>query len=70
MIKGGKVICTRSDITEFMGVEFFTEGKEYEIKDLGLTSSGHVGMQLLTDAGQLSPAVNMKGNFWDFEVMQ
>lgn len=70
MIKGQKVVCTRSDLTSLGPLRFFTEGKVYEVQDVGMTNVEELGIILIDDAGEGSVPLLMKGGFWDFEVVE
>lgn len=70
MIKGEKVVCTRSDLTVLGPLRFFTVGKEYEIQDVAMTNVDELGVILIDDDGQLSVPILMKSGFWDFEEVK
>lgn len=69
MIKGGKVVCTRSDLVALDDMKFFTEGKEYKIQDVAMTSANQMGVVLHHDSGDLSIPLVMDGAFWTFELV-
>ena len=70
MIKGEKVVCTRSDLTVIGPMRFFTVGKVYEIQDVMMTNIGEMGVILIDDDGQRSVPILMAGGFWDFEEVE